>query len=162
MAPSLYTYTVSPDEISSGDTSIVEGAVVNCVEVDLSGNTVLNYLMLGTSVFDNDPRALFDIPEMRKWCASLNENVPHVFCVLHPITIQWLFPCVAPIEIVARRQDNTDYIFVETDTRMLLAHLRKSARAFLGQYTSNKEETERLVKQAVDRLHQAFPLTESW
>ena len=62
----------------------------------------LTPLWLGVWGYDEDPRALFEIPEVRDWCAELYQEIQGLFAFLHPDTISWLFPCLA--EVCAREK----------------------------------------------------------
>ena len=59
---------------------------------------------LTISGYDEDPRALFEIPEVRAWCKSAHAKAPYLPCLLSERAIKWYSSCVLEIEIVRRRK----------------------------------------------------------
>lgn len=54
--------------------------------------------------YDKDPRALYQIPEVRVLCKKIYSEVPSIFLFLRQETIQWFFFTVADIEVIQVKQ----------------------------------------------------------
>jgi len=53
----------------------------------------LDLLMFGITGYDDDPRTLFDIPEVREWTKLLRKLIPWITDLVEPMTLSWLLPC---------------------------------------------------------------------
>lgn len=54
----------------------------------------------GISGYDSDRRALYQTPNVRKWCRQLYSKLPEIFLFLLPDTINWLYLCLAEIQVL--------------------------------------------------------------
>lgn len=56
------------------------------------------------SGYANDPRPLWEVEEIRKWCESLQQKHPYLPYLLSNSTIEWYALCILEIEEVERRE----------------------------------------------------------
>lgn len=56
------------------------------------------------SGYTNDPRPLWEVEEIRKWCESLHQKHPYLPFLLSKSTIEWYALCILKIEEVERRK----------------------------------------------------------
>lgn len=144
----LLIFRVSETEIKNLDAHRLQSALERCMEVNLRGEVELNTLMLTTDAYDDDPRALYDIPEMRQWCEHVGINTVQLFLVLDSSSVNWFFPAVAPINIVNRTSTNTDYTFVQPQTDKLVDELEQRLRNYLATITSGESEIAQVFEKS--------------
>jgi hypothetical protein len=100
-----WAYLVSRAEVSAGDISPVLKAANDCI-ASYKRNGSLELLKFGIGGFDDDPRHLCDVPQIRSWCAKLYQALP-VFTITDTMSIEWLLPCVADVKVVSRGSAST-------------------------------------------------------
>ena len=145
----------------------------------------LTPLWLGVWGYDEDPRALFEIPEVRDWCAELYQEIQGLFAFLHPDTISWLFPCLAEVEILAVHEkrpegplkelldrissDQKEELrqkhpgsFLQTSIRFLpgtdeiIEQVQNRTLGLLEKISTSQQELDRLVKEFETRFNQGL------
>lgn len=115
MTPSInvrFIGMITSQEIENSDFSRVTHAVDRCINA-YKEKRELELITFGISGYENDNRALFDIPEVRKWSKAMYQAEPCVLDLLHPSSLTWLLPCIADIEIVNRTGNSTGWRFRE-------------------------------------------------
>jgi hypothetical protein len=100
-----WAYLVSRAEVIAGDISLVTKAANDCI-ASYKRNGSLELLKFGIGGFDDDPRHLCDVPQVRSWCAKLYQTFP-IFAIIDTMTIEWLLPCVADVKVVGKGSAST-------------------------------------------------------
>jgi hypothetical protein len=137
--------------ISKSDVSALERIVARGINAYRSTRARLPSILLSTNAFDTDPRALFDIPEMRKWCRVLYKRIPFIFSFVTARAYGWLLPCVAEIRIVNRRAEGTDYEFVNRSNEQLVKEILAVERQLFSSLASSADELAQLNDQSPTR-----------
>ena len=106
-------HMVSRDEIVGCDVTRIEADAASAVRAYREGGRPLRLVHFGTGAYDDDPRALFDIPEMRSWCGKLFERAPHIVFLIDAPTMDWYLPAVVEIEVKKRGADSIEFSFPE-------------------------------------------------
>lgn len=87
----LYVLQVARDQIVACDTSGIEEFVRDTLSDGEKTLGRINRITFAVSGYDDDPRELGQIPEVRKFFAQLNEIVPTFFYLLEPVNrMTWL------------------------------------------------------------------------
>ena len=95
----MIIHRISHQEVIEGNTSRIKSAVEDSLREFRSSRNLIP-IYFGIDGYDDDPRGLFDISEVRSWCKQLYHEVPFLLSLLNSETIAWFFPCVADIEII--------------------------------------------------------------
>ena len=93
----MATLQIQKNEIDSGDTSQIQQLRTDLAdEINASGSfTPSKMLIFG---YAEDPRELYDISEVRKWCTSAMDEIPFLPYVLHLESTKWFVWCISEIE----------------------------------------------------------------
>jgi hypothetical protein len=75
---------VSREQVESGDTSSVLALIAAREEEARRRHPGSQIMAFSVSGYDDDPRELFQIPEVRRWFTVLDEAVPHLLYFLSP------------------------------------------------------------------------------
>lgn len=151
----LLVYRVSRDEIMKQETDSIKAALRQCDELDVNGKLVFNMLLLFTDAYDDDPRALYDIPEMRQWCTKVFIELPCLFVVLEPDCVHWFFTCLAPIKIVARNMSTTKYTYERSTKKLLFQQIETASRDYLKTITADAKENDAHIIRIMNTLTKA-------
>jgi hypothetical protein len=158
MTPSInvrFIGMITSQEIENSDFSRVTHAVDRCINA-YKEKRELELITFGISGYENDNRALFDIPEVRKWSKAMYQAEPCVLDLLHPSSLTWLLPCIADIEIVNRTGNSTGWRFRE-DTREAFITQSVNMRMELCKYlAANQHEFDDLADAAFERFKSAI------
>ena len=148
------------------------------------GDRNLVPVRFGVSGYDRDSRALWQIPDVRRWCRELYSEVPSVFLLLHPATIEWFFLCVAEVELIEVEQkepvgplgefyaqltpeekgifkQTRPSLFLTGQVRLgpsadsLIQELYDQGTSMLERIASSQEEYDRLTSEFTGRLKQS-------
>ena len=157
--PNLLFYRISAAEIADGDTVSLAKVLKTCVELDSEGHTVVHVLHLSTNAYDNDPRALFDIPEMRTWCMKLFSAAPEIFVFLDQTSASWFVACIGSITIHKRTAQRTDYTFDQAATEKMLARIRDDLTGYLREVMSREDEVQTHLARVMDTVYRAVGRT---
>jgi hypothetical protein len=142
---------ITSQEIENSDFLRVIQASERCVDL-YKEKRELELIAFGISGYENDSRALFDIPDVRKWAKAMYEAVPFVLDLVDPSTLSWLLPSIAAIEILNRTDNTTDWRFRE-DTRKAFIEHSVNVRIKLCNYlAANKHEFDELADAAFERF----------
>jgi hypothetical protein len=98
----LLIITGSREEVESGDTTSVLGALRRLLERDMALQ-LRQRVFFGVLGYDDDPRELFEIPEVRAWIAAVDAEWPYWFFFLYPgprTTLPLIAFSVCPFEAV--------------------------------------------------------------
>jgi len=146
---------ISPQEIENNDFSKVILACKACIDV-YKEKRELGLIAFGISGYENDNRALFDIPEVRKWSKAMYQAMPCVLDLVAPSTLSWLLPCVADIEISNRTDNSTGWKFRE-DTREAFGEHSVNVRMKLcNDLAESQQEFDELSKTTFERFKNAI------
>ena len=121
----------------------------------------LQLIHFGISAYDNDPRALLDIPEVRDWAKHLHSECPYILSVIDADTLRWFLPCVAEIEIVARSSGATNWRLKSEATGPFMDSLQKATHRFYSLLASTQEEYDELTTEFFTRLNFAVSSEET-
>jgi hypothetical protein len=148
---------ITLQEIENSDFLRVAQAVKTCIDL-YKEKRELELIAFGISGYENDSRALFDIPVVRKWSKAMYEAVPYVLDLLDPSTLSWLLPSIADIEILNPTGTTTGWRFRE-DTREAFIKQSVNIRMKLCNYlAANQQEFDELSDAAFARFKTAiFP-----
>jgi len=126
----MIIHLISRQEVIEGNTGRIKIAVDDSLREFRSSRNLIP-IHFGIDGYDDDPRGLFDIPEIRSWCKQLYHEVPFLFSLLDSETMAWFFPCVADIEIIDRTTKEPDEW-----VKKLLSRLSPGERKGLTDYFS--------------------------
>lgn len=102
---------ISRDDIEAGDTSSTVEIFVALSGDRRSAMGALGRVALSIGGYDNDPRSLWEIPEVRQLFASLRDAIPHMLFFLSPemkAAKLWLLLCCETIPHGGSRGVATD------------------------------------------------------
>ena len=130
----------------------VTGSLVN--QLKKSGKEFRSRLLITFNGYHDDPREVYQIPEIRKWVRSVYKQVPHLFYFLAPELegMKPIFLCIAN-EIYSLAVDNNPRlasIVVEADK--LVKELILNALKFSLQMNETKEERRQLIQTILNGL----------
>ncbi len=152
----LIGLSIDATAIASSDVSAVEEVVAKSMNAYRSKGTALPLILLGTSAFDHDPRALYDIAEMRAWSRLLYDRVPFIFTFLAQPVYGWFFPCVAQIRVVERRADETDYTYLDQAHERLAQEILDAEARLFASLAATPEERAGLTRGSPTRALDAL------
>ena len=177
----MIIHLISRQEVIEGKTHRIRNAVVDCIDGFKSSRNLVP-IYFGIDGYDDDPRGLFEIPEVRAWCMRLYREVPFIFSLLDSDTIAWFFSCVADIEIVGRtteapqgwlkellsrsspseRGGLTDYFSAVTQIRYgpgvskLIDEIWEGGGKLLQSLASTQDEFDRLAEEIGSRIRKGI------
>lgn len=102
---------ITKSEILNRDITFIKTQVEKITKAYKGGRRPLQSLGIGTSAYDKDSRALFEIPEMRKWCTQLRKEIPYIVSLLDDQTFHWFILCIADIEVHGSNNAKTQFSF---------------------------------------------------
>jgi len=178
-------YAVDGHASTQTKTNFVTEIVIDHLDEFKSKRSIFP-IYLSISGYDEDPRALFQIPEVRLWCRHLYQNIPSIFLFLHPDTINWFFLCIADIKVVQVTERKPGGIFGEylmnlnleeqinlkkkrpssflkadikfaPGSENLINEIWNNALNDLQKIASTQEEFDRLTNEFESRLKQGLP-----
>jgi hypothetical protein len=147
------SYLVGISEINSKDTSLIEGAAMDCLYDYAMKAGEFVPVTFGISAFDNDPRALYDIPEVRAWANQLHATCPTILAVVDAQTMQWLIPCIADIEITERKGNATSWRINPKTEKQFIAHVLQVRNTTFKKIAKSEEEYIRLCAEHTQRYN---------
>ena len=86
----MQIYFVGANDINKRDISLIHGVVKDVLSFFATTGQLVP-IDLGISGYDHDPRALFDIPEVRQWASTLYQELPFILSI---VTIQLIFRAI--------------------------------------------------------------------
>lgn len=107
MDMSFLVVDLTPKEVEALDYKILDRQVNEAIE---KGKEAKHTLMFAFN-YDEDPRAIFDIPEIRRYVKGAFEKYPYLHYLITPFmsNLAYVNACYADIEI-KERKDNTTLI----------------------------------------------------
>lgn len=99
-------YLVAKRAVDARDPSLIVSAVMECLERWSTGGEFIP-VNFGIDGFDDDPRPLYDIDEVRKWAAALLGQCNFILALVDGPTMTWLVPAIADIEVIERKPGAT-------------------------------------------------------
>jgi hypothetical protein len=147
----LHLHMAGMEEVEQGDTSRFVKVVMDAVIAYKNGERPFRPVHFGCSSYDDDDRALFDIPEMRAWCTKLYHELPFIFSVLDAPTIDWFLPSVAKIEVTSRTPGNIQYSYTPALEEMV-GEIMQAKKALFNGLALSQEEFDQLVEESVTRM----------
>ena len=94
---------VAKKSVLAGDISDIS-QISSQAKEQLNKNGEIQEWNLTISGYDDDPRDLWEIPEVRLWCMKAYSYAPHLPCILSQRSIMWFLPCISEIETGERRK----------------------------------------------------------
>ena len=147
---------VQKESVLSVETKDAED-VVRQVRKELCETGAFQPWNLSISGFDMDPRGLFEIPEVRKWCKAAFERSPHLLCMLSPDSVNWYLPCLLDLEI-GKREGRGLGGSVEVRVKdpsqadRILSEALAAGREFFAACVSDMDRAVTLFDEARERL----------
>jgi hypothetical protein len=89
---------VAKESVLIGDIHDINDLSSSVIE-KLNNSGEIQLWNLTISGYDDDPRILCEIPEVRLWCKKAHANAPYLPCILTDHSIAWYLPCIFEIEI---------------------------------------------------------------
>lgn len=152
----LIIHMISRDEILQDDVSRILLAAIEALGDYKSGKRPLRTLHFATSAYDDDDRALFDIPEMRLWCQRLYRELPFIFSLLDAPTIDWFFPCIADIEVGARGKGTIQFKYKTGAFEKLFREIMDEQKTLFNYLASTQEEFDQIMMDSLKRIGAAL------
>lgn len=152
----LVIHVITADEINNADVAIVKQA---CEEALLTYRRTLKLTLLTFSIssYDNDPRALFSIPEVRTWFQVLVREVPYVLSLLAGDgSMDWVLTCTAEIDIVVGAGEEAVFRFRPGTIKSFVTERLAAAHEMFGRIAPNETEFTRLCDEATQRMVEGF------
>lgn len=148
---------ITSQEIENSDFLRVTQAVTRSIDL-YKEKSELELIAFGISGYENDSRALFDIPDVRKWSKAMYQAVPYVLDLLDPSTLSWLLPSIADIEILNRTGSTTGWRFREDTREAFIKHSVNIRMKLCNHLAANQQEFDELADAAFARFKSAiFP-----
>jgi len=148
-------YMVGADEITQCDISLVSQAILESLK-GFAESRSLTPVNFGISAYDADPRALFDIPEVRKWAAKLYASFPFIFSLVTLDSLHWLFLAVADITVIERTATQTKCEFKPGAKEKLITDMLDAQNVLFQKLASTQQEFDQLSEQAHRRMLSAL------
>jgi hypothetical protein len=143
------------DHILSKDFSMLTSYIERvCIPQIRSG--ILNYstIVLSINGYDNDPRSLWDIPEVVSWFKMLFKVHPYIPLLLSPGSVQLYFYILQPLarEIIPKDREYAN----EKDYKALLLHTLWERNIYFQKVLANDySRCQYILRKADERVTQA-------
>ncbi len=98
---SIYFCPVSKESVLALDTKDIDD-IINTATDSLKKGERFPLWNVTISGYDDDPRGLWQIPEVRAWCKNAQAKVPHFLCLVSEATINWYLFCLLDVEILGQ------------------------------------------------------------
>lgn len=147
-------YLASPDEVETGNIDLVQEAVEKALWSIKSRGSEQKHFPFGIGGYDDDPRPLSAIPEVRKWCGSLIKEFPYIFALIDEQTMYWLLPCICQIEFVNIGK-NSSQIRWPSNLEEIVTKIANDAAKMLDIASSNEKEGQLLRDNFIARFQSA-------
>lgn len=120
-------------------------------DLDLKGKIIITF-----EGFDDDPRDLFEVPEVRRWVSRLVKRKPHLFYFLSADTYTMLFilACLFEYEVVPS-EEQVKMIKINSEPRQL-ATILNAVATFMLQRNESKEDIAKMVQKILSQLTTLF------
>ena len=105
---------------------------------------------LAISGYDDDPRPLWEIPEVRTWCKNVHTKVPYLPCLLSENSIIWYVLCI--LEPKTLWTERVGRLKSPEDGDRFLAEVTVYMSQFFVQCGVNTEEAFYLAAEAGKRI----------
>jgi hypothetical protein len=110
--------------------------------------------------YEDDPRILVYIPEVRKWCRAAHEAYgPMLPAFLDTQSLQWYLAGVFEPHIIGTQSGNYLYRFESADIAEFAKSVILRTTVLCGMYKVAPDEMRRVRQDAVLRLHQTTGVT---
>ena len=146
---------ITSQEIENSDFSRVTDVIQQVIDT-YKETRQLGLIAFGISGYENDNRALFDIPEVRKWSKAMYQAAPYALDLLHPSTLKWLLPCVADIEVVNRTGNTTGWRFREDTREAFITQSVNIRMKLCNHLAASQHEFDELADAAFERFKSAI------
>lgn len=148
-------HMIGKEEIQNLNLSRIINEFVNLLE-DYKKNKELYLLSFGIGCYEDDERALFDIPEVRAWAKALIKEIPYILSVIDKSTLKWFVPCVAEIEILSRNHINTAWRIHPEAVKAFMRQTFEAQHNLFNYLSSTTEEFSRLSDDHFARFTSIF------
>jgi hypothetical protein len=179
------SYLVDGHATNESKTRFIAEAINKCIEV-FKTERIIHLVSFGISGYDQDPRPLFQIPEVRDWCKQLYSSIPAIFLYLDSATIQWFFLSIAEIEILKVEPKEPDGLLADAMAQLspemqqdfrkhhpgsflkgtlsiaqssldLIADIWGHGMSEVSNLSSSQDEIDRLGREFIERLTSNLP-----
>jgi len=148
-------HLIGKREIGAKDVSRVKQAVMECLAHHMKTGEFVP-ISFGIGEFDDDPRALFDIPQVRAWAKALMAECHFILALVDARTMKWLLPCIAEIEIIARKPDSTTWRIRPSSEHEFKSRVLEAREVVFREIAKSEKEYERLCAEHTDRYNSVW------
>lgn len=99
----ISSYAVSRQSVLTGNMHDVD-VISRMAIADIQQHGIFQPCNMTISGYDDDPRHLCEIPEIRTWCKNVYIKAPYLPCLFSENTIGWYVLCLLEIETVGGRR----------------------------------------------------------
>jgi hypothetical protein len=111
------------------------------------------------SGYEDDPRPLVQIPEVRAWCKAVHEKHGPMFAaLLDEPTLRWYLASVYDVDIIEMQSGNYTYSFKSPELVEFAKATILRSTVLCGMYKVDSVEMRRVHRDATTRLHQTTGL----
>lgn len=151
----MITFLVGKKEINAKDSSLIKSAVMECLAHHMKTGEFVP-ISFGIAEFDDDLRALYDIPTVREWAKALAAECNFILAVVDARTMKWLLPCIANIEIVERKAGSTRWRIAPESEDDFVATVLQAREAVFKKLAKSEQEFKRLCDDHTARYNSVF------
>jgi hypothetical protein len=151
----MISFLVGKKEIDAKDPSLIKSAVMECLGHHMKTGEFVP-ISFSIAEFDDDPRALFDIPEVREWAKALLAECNFILAVVDARTMKWLIPCIANIEIIEWKQHSTRWRITPESEHDFMGAVVHARETVFRKLAKSDKEYERLCADHTARYNGAF------
>jgi hypothetical protein len=107
--------------------------LVSAVKDDMQKRGSFEPWNLTISGYDADPRALFEIPEVRAWCRQVHRQHLYLPVLLTEDTLSWYLLCLLDIEVIRKNLNKTTVALQSSEAAAILGgNITLAAAKFFG------------------------------
>ncbi len=152
----MLIHMIGREEVVKGDISRIVNDIFNSIEEYKKSKKFIP-ILFGIQGWDDDPRPLLQIPEVRSWCKNLYERIPFLFSMLESETIGWLLPCIADIKIISQGKDMTK-IKYGSSGKKFVKEIFDNGGKLLQMLAKSQEEFDRLAEEIGVRIRKGISI----
>lgn len=153
--PILRILPVEKDEILSGDIKSAEILVAQSFS-DLANRGRIWPWMMTVSGYDDDPRELSEIPEVKAWFRKVQKAFPYLPIFLAEFSLNQYLISQLEFEVYSKDESGTDYAVDETQLKTLFTEISIAAIEILSEKGIGKQGRVQFLDEAFARIYSSL------
>lgn len=145
-------FAIPKSDILDQDHTKVAG-LIDISSDEVRGGRMIWPWTMTVSGYDDDPRELSEIPEVRNWFREVHKGFPFFAIYLAEFSLNQYILSQLEAEVYAKNDDGTDYAVDENDLNMLFAEISIAAIDHLTGLGIRKDLRQFIVDAAFERIY---------